>query len=496
MFCSPSTICLPGIRTPSRRSRANWRAGSATSPYGRGINWASALEVAFRAISWLWILHLAGNALPADCRAGLIEGLYQHGAYLEHNLSVYFSPNTHLLGEAVALYAIGALLDSLPHAACWRSTGARIVEEELQRQVRADGSHFEQSSYYHVYAVDFFLFYTVLREAETGRRLEAVRTRLSGMAEYLWALLGPGGAIPFLGDDDGGRLFHPYGDRSRFGRASLAASAAFLERREWPSAPGDLSEIGAWWLGESVMGSGCPDWKPFPRSMLFANSDVAVLQLEDAQVVIDARGFGAGGAGHSHASALSLVLRRGVADLLIDPGTFTYISDPVQREWFRSTAAHNTVRINGADQAIAAGPFRWRGKPETEILEWQATPPLMRAAVRYGQIRHIRSVRWEGRQLVVEDIIEGPSGEYLIEQFWHLAAEATPVAPAVFRGAGFTIHLPQQATVTSELRLAIARVRPQSCRAGPVRQPERIPPGASDGHHRVGPRAILATDVD
>src|SRR6185436_5177147 len=105
------------------------------NPYGMGVNWTSALEVAFRALSWLWILHLAGDALPGECRARLIEAVHQHGVFIEKNLSVYFSPNTHLLGEAVALYAIGALLEALPRAARWRKIGSTILEAELAHQI-------------------------------------------------------------------------------------------------------------------------------------------------------------------------------------------------------------------------------------------------------------------------------------------------------------------------------------------------------------------------
>ena len=32
------------------------------NPFQRGINWASALEVAFRALSWIWIWHLCSEA--------------------------------------------------------------------------------------------------------------------------------------------------------------------------------------------------------------------------------------------------------------------------------------------------------------------------------------------------------------------------------------------------------------------------------------------------
>ncbi len=126
------------------------------NPFHRGINWASALEVAFRALSWVWIWHLAGRRLHPKTQELLLAGLYQHGRHLENNLSFYFSPNTHLLGEAVALHALGVLFPEMPRARRWRTLGRRVVHEQMAKQVRGDGSHFEQSSYYHVYALDMF----------------------------------------------------------------------------------------------------------------------------------------------------------------------------------------------------------------------------------------------------------------------------------------------------------------------------------------------------
>ena len=131
----------------------------------------------------------------------------RHGRHLEVNLSFYFSPNTHLLGEAVALHALGVLIPQFPRARRWRELGARVVNNQLDRQVRNDGAHFEQSTYYHVYALDMFLFHGILAGAS-----EAYRTKIALMADYLAAVQGPGRILPFLGDDDGGRFFHPRRD--------------------------------------------------------------------------------------------------------------------------------------------------------------------------------------------------------------------------------------------------------------------------------------------
>ena len=356
------------------------------NPFLRGINWASALEVAFRAMSWAWLWGMAGSDMPETLRARFLTELYRHGRYLETNLSVYFSPNTHLLGEAVALHALGAWFPDWPRARRWRETGGRIVEEQILRQVRDDGSHFEQSAYYHVYALDFFLLHRTLAKCSP-----AYDDRLRRMAEFLRALMGPDEELPLIGDDDGGRVVCPYGERTQFGRKTLE------------SAP------------ETLPGG----------SRLFADSGIAVMTAGSTHIVIKAGGFGEGSGGHSHSDVLSLVARAQGREILIDPGTFTYIADPAERDRFRGSAAHNTVRIDGRDQAIPAGPFRWREKPAVKVNRWStsAERDYLDAACVYGGFVHRRRVMFvKPATLVIVDSIEGPPGEHTVEQFWHLAA--------------------------------------------------------------------------
>lgn len=396
-----------------RSQLGSWQAAN---PFLRGINWASALEVAFRALSWIWVDHLAGEWLPATTRQSLLTELYRHGCFLERNLSIYFSPNTHLIGEAVALHTLGVLYPEFPRSAGWRARAAEVLEEEVEAQVQADGSHFEQSAYYHAYALDFFLWHAV-RAKPSARYLD----KLGRMADYLDALLGQAGRLPFIGDDDGGRVFHPYGARTAFGAATLATCAVRLERPEWIRSRDDLAEQAAWWIGEAALDY-APAPRPEPRSRLFPNAGVAIMTAGDVQIVAKAGGFGPHSAGHSHSDVLSFVCRRGTRALLIDPGTYTYMAGADWRDRFRGSAAHNTIRIDRADQAHAAGPFRWHGLPEVGIRDWISTPDRdsLDAHCRYGGFLHRR--RWlflKPDLLLVLDQVEGPGGEHLIEQFWH-----------------------------------------------------------------------------
>jgi Heparinase II/III-like protein/Heparinase II/III N-terminus len=392
----------------------------ADNPFHRGINWASALEVALRAISWIWVDHSVGTKLPLEFRGRWLHVLYLHGCHLADNLSFYFSPNNHLVGEALALHALGLFFRGCRRARRWEQLGATVMRQEMMRQIRADGSSFEQSTYYQVYLLDMFLLHAIL--AHPGPEYLA---RLGPMAEYLHAVTGPARLQPFLGDDDGGRLFHPYGCRERFHRATLATASIFLDRTDWLVGPDDLHEQAAWWLGADVFQRApvAGNWE----SRLFPDSGIAVMTSGTTHAVIDAGPFGALHSGHSHSDTLSIVLRSGEDEILVDSGTYTYTGDAYWRDRFRGTAAHNTIRIDGLDQAVRAGPFRWTDKPEVRILDWRTNSErdFLEAECRYANFVHRRRVEFQKPDaFLITDVIGGPPGEHDVEQFWHLGSLA------------------------------------------------------------------------
>ena len=129
------------------------------------------------------------------------------------------------------------------------------------------------------------------------------------------------------------------------------------------------------------------------------------------------------------------MLRHGAAEILIDPGTYTYVGDLRERDAFRGSAAHNTVRIDAGDQADPAGPFRWLNKPQVKVLQWHSTAEqdYLHAACSYRSLRHRREVWFNKPDLmVVVDTIEG-AGEHDIEQFWHAGDTVTPVGNGRWR---------------------------------------------------------------
>lgn len=345
------------------------------NPPRLGINWVSSLEAAFRSIAWLWSLHLlaASSRLTPAFIWRVLKSMVQHGRYIESYLSYYHAPNTHLTGEALGLFFLGTTLPFLQSAERWRSLGLTILVDQLEQQVRADGVYFEQASYYHRYTTDIYL-HLLLRSQATGTLLPPiVQQKLSGLLDHLLWITRPDGLSTMYGDDDGGRLLSLGERASADFRDTLQVGAALLGRRDWKWMAGPASVELLWLLGpEGLEAYDLLEVEsPDSRVHYFEASGQAVLRdgwhPDASYVFFDSGPYGAVNYAHAHADALSIEFAADGVAWIIDPGTYTYTKDPALREYFRGTAAHNTVVINGLSQAVPAGPFSWTHVPSATL---------------------------------------------------------------------------------------------------------------------------------
>ncbi|MGH9573468.1 MAG: alginate lyase family protein [Candidatus Acidiferrales bacterium] len=413
---------------------AQWYHWQEQNPYPIGINWASSLEVAFRSLSWLWIWHLLeGSAcMSAAFRCDLIWGLTRNGRHIERYLSTYFAPNTHLLGEAVALFFIGTLLPKNRAVQRWQNVGWRIVLREATRQVLPDGMHFEQSTYYHVYALDFLLHARILADvngivvpAEFDQTVERMLKALH--------LLCRAGVPPQFGDDDGGRVFDPRRNHRHNVLDPLAVGTVLFRRPEWKAVVQLPTEEMIWLLGskavpafEALSGAkSANESAALSASGIYVMSDSSAVQQ---QLVIDAGPQGTGWAGHGHADALSVQLATNGKPILIDPGTFSYVSSSEERERFRGTHSHSTVRIDGTNQAESAGPFKWTKPANANVEKWineDSFDLFIASHSGYSRlsnpVTHRRAIFYLKSQFwVVRDVLEG-TGVHDVDISWSFA---------------------------------------------------------------------------
>ena len=331
---------------------------------GFGINWVSSLEVAYRAIAWCWLLWMLRDApWNKDLHGRLTTSLQMHALHIERYLSTYYSPNTHLTGEALGLFYIGSVLPSARRAAVWRNKGSEILEQWLERQVYPDGVYFEQACQYHRYTTEIYLHYKLLADSTDWKVSNRVSEVLGRLLDVIRTLASGSGRMPLIGDDDGGALL-PLDLRTPDDvRALLLVGAVALNRPDLAESSKSSPTLAYWLCGidstDQLMQM--PAVSPRWRDIYFARGGVAVLRdgwsADAAVAVINAGPHGALSCAHGHADALAMTLALGSYDLFIERGTFTYTGP--QRNEFRSTESHNTLEIDHESSAVPGSPFRW-----------------------------------------------------------------------------------------------------------------------------------------
>lgn len=355
-----------------------------SNPAGFGINWASSLEVALRLISWTWVLALLGHSpsLAGDALTRILASIQAHGAHIHKYLSYYYSPNTHLTGEALGLFYAGTMFPEFAAAARWRATGAQILIAQADQQVQEDGVYFEQSTCYQRYTCEIYLHFLILAGRHGVAVPERTRAHLHRMIEFLLTVRRPDGTVPAIGDADGGQLMPLVPRAADQYQGVFALGAAVFDRPDFAWAAGELAPEVLWLLGHDgvnrYLSAGCQAPTSAP-SRIFKSGGYAVMrsnwQRDAHQLIMDVGPLGCHGTnGHGHADLLSIQCSIFGEPCLVDAGTYGYTAEPRWRDYFRGSAAHSTVTVDGRDQAGPAGPFRWQQRPRAQLRQWHSTP--------------------------------------------------------------------------------------------------------------------------
>lgn len=343
-----------------------------------GVNWLSSLELAFRSISWIWAVYFFRNSphFTPEIFGRMVSYLYLQARHIETYLSTYFSPNTHLTGEALGLYFIGSFLTEADKSRKWKEKGHRIMMDALDFQIRDDGVYCEQSSHYSRYTADFYAALMILRRRQ-GLPVEGKHlAKLEKLYEFLMHLTQPNGETPLFGDEDGGRLNflddRPIGDF----RPSLALGASLFDRGDFKFAAGEPTPELLWLMGAQELEryDAIEPVGPTETNAAFKEGGFFVMRSSwrrDAHfVLIDCGPHGFMNGGHAHADALGFALSFDGEPVFVDSGTYLYSVNAAAREKFRSTAAHNCLTVNGESSSLPGDPFSWKTHANARLLDW------------------------------------------------------------------------------------------------------------------------------
>lgn len=405
------------------------------NPYGIGIHWCSALEVSLRLVSWTLVHSLlalrdgeAGLFSVARAPRRLGRSIYQQACFVRHFLSRHSSANNHLIGELCGLWVACRTFDLGAAGAAWGALAQRELEREARLQVHPDGVDREQASYYHLWVLEYLLCCWLVGQRSGAAFSAEFAATLLAMARFLEDISPDGGEPPQLGDADDGcvaRFVPSWSERPY--REMLAAVHQVFD-----GAPSAACEKAFWYramLPAATPGLPALEWRRvYP--VCYPQGGYVVLGGQGCHLVFDAGPLGyLGIAAHGHADALSFCLAIDGAWWLVDPGTYAYHSDPAWRSYFRGTAGHNTVRVNGADQSRMGGAFLWLQKATATLLEFEDSIDNQYVKASHDGYRgcgitHVRQLRCVPRrgEIEITDSLEGAAAA-TAEIFFHFAPE-------------------------------------------------------------------------
>ena len=360
---------------------------------GTEVGWEPyALSV--RIVNWLKFLARHGRWLELMEERGridtLLESLGAQVATLERRLEKDLLGN-HFLKNIKALLFAGALLET-PRSARWWAKGEELLEQELNEQILPDGGHFERSPMYHAQILEDLAEIRLLCAA-TGKNLSCSRLlaeKIRSMAQFMKGILHPDGEIPLFND-------------SVLGGAHLPAEV--LNMAEAPDTKGVESES---------------------QVRVFPDTGYGVIRSPESRstLIFDCGPLGPDyQPGHGHCDVLSYELSLHGQRVVVDTGVSTYEPGP-ERSYERSTAAHNTLRIDGEEQAEIWASFRVGRRPRVGQIRGGSNGGFRfvsgeHDAYRRWGVVHARTIlllppdTW-----IVVDLLRG-SGSHLVESFLH-----------------------------------------------------------------------------
>ncbi len=401
----------------------SWRT---QNPYGFGVNWNCAMEVALRAINLLGAFEVFRRSQQLDEKrlATLLAIFDDHGRFIETHLEFsYLATSNHYLSDVVGLVWLGIMLPELEGAARWRELGLREMLREMDKQILNDGADFESSTGYHRFVLELFLYTFALCRANKIDIPEVYWTRLKSMLHFVRGYLRPDGRAPLIGDSDGGQAL-PICSRAGDDHAYLLAlGAVLLDDAEFKINEREPEEI-FWTFGEAGVNAyremklaGAGSSQSFPDTGIF------ILRDDDRYLLFNATGAGINGRGsHGHNDALSIEVSVCGRPFIVDPGSYVYTADLQERHRFRSTAYHSTVQVDKREQNTIeeSQPFVIGDEAQPRVLVWETSSESDRVRAEHAgytrlqkPVTHLRTVTFNkpDRWWLIEDEFLG-SGKH------------------------------------------------------------------------------------
>ena len=335
----------------------------------RGDGWHP-YTLSLRIVNWCHAIQ--GGLVKAEAIELVHKSLFAQARFLVNDLEHDVRGN-HLLENVRALIFAGTLFSG-PEAAAWLATGLDILKKETAEQVLPDGGHFERCPSYHwVVAKNYLEISLWLRR--NGKAPDWLENALLRMLDFGGWITAADGREPLFKDSAWSASPDPF-------EVSAAGALYFQESRYKLTSNRSLYTL-------MLFGTAGHDQlmamaqAPFPSgSRYFPESGYLVQRTADSFFILDV-GYVCPDylPAHAHADLFTYELHVKGQRIVVDSGVYEYQAGP-WREYFRSTAAHNTVEVAQQNQSEVWGSFRVarRARPKIHHLEQTDRYTLIQAS--------------------------------------------------------------------------------------------------------------------
>lgn len=363
-----------------------------------GVGWQP-YALSMRIREWLEWLH-QNNDIQSEDKKIIIRSLAKQTTALSQQLEFHLLGN-HILENAVTL-CWAALSIEGPDTSAWLRDGTTILKRELSRQILADGTHDERSPMYQALIAEGLLRLSAICSDVGSAAAIELRRIIYPVAERLIDTLG--------------YMVHPDGNYALVNDCALDNAPLYSElcRRFEMTHRRTDRKTDAWKL-ESAGYVGYRDEKG--TYLIF---DVGPIGPNHQP-------------GHGHADTLSFELSLFGKRVVSDTGIDAYDRTP-HRIYTRSTAAHNTIEIDGQNSSDVWASFRCgqRAKTFSPQVSIAGRDITFNGRIQYSSkttfstIKHERQITLSNRTLLIHDIVQAKGS--------HTICSRIHFSPQIYRG--------------------------------------------------------------
>ena len=345
----------------------------------KGAGWSS-YTIALRLTNWLSYYEYIKNELDESFKKTMLDSMFEQYRHLSLHVEKDLLGNHYFENlKALLLCSIFFKDDLMFHKVL------KEYKKECQEQILGDGMHFELSPMYHK-----IIFEDVVRVAitlrESGHKDNEIESYIQPMLNVAWSLEEGLERIPLF-NDSGNNVAKSLNSLVNVCETYFGLKPVYISQMK--ESGFYIFKFGQW---KAIVDAGQPGPSYIP--------------------------------GHAHCDAMSFELFKNGKPVIVNCGTYGYQCE--ERGFFRSTAAHNTVMIDGIEQSQCWAAFRLAKKSSLSILNIADTSISMELTDQKGN-KVQRTISIDDNYVSIKDLAKG----HKLSVYYHFASDISEDAYTV-----------------------------------------------------------------